>query len=148
MAIMGASGAGKSTLLNALTFRNTGGLQVEGSRFVNGNPVSPNGLTAVSAYIMQDDLFIGTLTPREHLEFMARVRMDRSVPKHRRKERVDAVIQELGLMKCQNTLIGVPGRIKVLQKKLAPGKFLTNCLGDRRVSPAASPSVSPSPRRC
>ncbi len=64
VAIMGASGAGKSTLLNALTFRATGGLEVAGSRYVNGNAVSPNGLTAVSAYIMQDDLFIGTLTPR------------------------------------------------------------------------------------
>ena len=33
LAIMGASGAGKSTLLNALTFRNLGGLAVQGNAF-------------------------------------------------------------------------------------------------------------------
>ena len=69
MAIMGASGAGKSTLLNALTYRNLKGLNVQGSRYVNGVPVSPTALTAVSAYIQQDDVFIGTLTPKEHLTF-------------------------------------------------------------------------------
>ena len=74
--------------------------------------VNREALTAVSAYIQQDDLFIGTLTPREHLEFMARVRMDKSIPEAVRKERVEAVIRELGLTKCQKTLIGVPGRVK------------------------------------
>ena len=34
--------------------------------------VSPNSLTAVSAYVQQDDLFIGTLTVREHLNFQVR----------------------------------------------------------------------------
>lgn len=61
---MGASGAGKSTLLNALQFRSGSGLDISGTRYVNGTKVTPNALTAVSAYIMQDDLFIGTLTPR------------------------------------------------------------------------------------
>ena len=70
---MGASGAGKSTLLNALTFRNLGGLAVQGIRFANGVPVSPNSLTSVSAYVQQDDMFIGTLTVREHLNFQVRV---------------------------------------------------------------------------
>lgn len=70
LAIMGASGAGKSTLLNALTFRNLTGLSVKsGARYANGVPITPNSLTAVSAYVQQDDLFIGTLTVREHLNF-------------------------------------------------------------------------------
>ena len=43
--------------------------QVSGKRYVNGVAVTPNSLTSVSAYIQQDDLFIGTLTVREHLEF-------------------------------------------------------------------------------
>ena len=54
LAIMGASGAGKSTLLNALTFRNLTGLRVKtGDRYANGVAVSPNTLTAVSAYVQQ-----------------------------------------------------------------------------------------------
>merc|ERR1712226_1090010 len=66
LAIMGASGAGKSTLLNALTFRNLSALTVvSGARYANGNPVNPNSLTSVSAYIQQDDLFIGSLTVKE-----------------------------------------------------------------------------------
>lgn len=132
LAIMGASGAGKSTLLNTLTFRNLAGLKVQsGSRYANGVPVSPNSLTAVSAYVQQDDLFIGTLTVKEHLVFQACVRMDRDIPYAKRMERVDAVLQELGLTKCQNTLIGVQGRVKGISggemKRLAfASEVLTN----------------------
>ena len=38
--------------------------------------------------------------------------MEKEVTKARRLERVDEVILELGLRKCQNTIIGHPGRIK------------------------------------
>jgi len=113
LAIMGASGAGKSTLLNALTFRNLSGLTVKsGARCANGVTVTPNSLTSVSAYVQQDDLFIGTLTVREHLNFQAAVRMDRHVPHEERMQRVEEVMRELGLKKCEKTLIGVQGRIK------------------------------------
>ena len=93
--------------------------------------VSPNSLTALSAYIQQEDLFIGTLTPREHLEFQALVRLDREIPQKKRMERVDQVIVELGLSKCAKTVIGVPGRIKGIsggeKKRLAfASEILTN----------------------
>ncbi|XP_059079534.1 protein white-like [Tigriopus californicus] len=131
VAIMGASGAGKSTLLNALTFRNLSGLTLTGTRYANGVPISPNSLTSVSAYIQQDDLFIGTLTPREHLEFQALVRMDREIPYKARMARVDNVLHELGLTKCAKTVIGIPGRIKGISggemKRLAfASEVLTN----------------------
>lgn len=42
----------------------------------------------------------------------ALLRMEKEVPNQRRLERVDEVILELGLRKCQNTIIGQPGRIK------------------------------------
>ena len=66
---MGASGAGKTTLLNALTFRSLPNIQVSGRRAVNGIPVNCSVLASLSAYVQQDDLFIGTLTVREHLIF-------------------------------------------------------------------------------
>lgn len=69
MALMGSSGAGKTTLLNSLTFRAPESLAVTGYRAINGVPVTANGLAALSAYVQQDDLFIGTLTVREHLIF-------------------------------------------------------------------------------
>ena len=103
VAIMGASGAGKTTLLNVLNHRNTSGLKISGQRCLNGVRVGPDTLTSMSAYIQQDDLFIGTLTVREHLTFQARVRMDADIPYKVRMNRVDEVIQELGLTKCENT---------------------------------------------
>ena len=74
LAIMGASGAGKSTMLNALTFRNLSGLDVQGEIKANGVPITPTMVTSLSAYIQQDDMFIGILTVREQLEFQAKLR--------------------------------------------------------------------------
>jgi len=62
------SGSGKTTLLNVLTYRNRGNLLVNGDVRVNGGRVG-SGMTSLSAYIQQDDLFVGTLTVREHLWF-------------------------------------------------------------------------------
>ena len=69
LAIMGASGAGKTTLLNVLTHRNNGKMRITGDLFVNGERVQPDALTSRSAYVQQDDMFIGTLTVREQLVF-------------------------------------------------------------------------------
>lgn len=99
LALMGASGAGKTTLLNVLTFRNTGKLRVSGERCLNGVPVSPDMLTAASAYIQQEDLFIGSLTVREHLIFQALVRMQRNLTYKQRIARVENVIQEVNMLK-------------------------------------------------
>nr|QEO19116.1 white [Limnogonus franciscanus] len=112
LAIMGSSGAGKTTLLNTLMFRSGAGVEVSGYRALNGVPVDRNTLAALSAYVQQDDLFIGTLTVREHLIFQALVRMDRHIPYETRMCRVEEVISELTLTKCQNTIIGVPGKLK------------------------------------
>jgi len=130
LAIMGASGAGKSTLLNTLLFRNMQGLQVTGSRIADKSLVTPTSLTAVSGYVQQDDLFIPSLTVREHLIFQARVRMDSDIPMEQRMVRVEEVIQELGLGKSADTLIGAE-RMKGIsggeRKRLSfASEFLTN----------------------
>ncbi|XP_050431841.1 protein white [Adelges cooleyi] len=114
LALMGSSGAGKTTLLNSLTFRGDRNVEEMGTRAINGMPVNANTLAAVSAYVQQHDLFIGTLTVREHLTFQALVRMDRHIPYEKRMARVEEVIQELSLKKCEDTIIGVAGKIKGL----------------------------------
>ncbi|XP_076756289.1 protein white isoform X2 [Xylocopa sonorina] len=111
---MGSSGAGKTTLLNALTFRSSRGVTVSGVMAANGRRLSSTMLTSRTAYVQQDDLFVGTLTVREHLVFQAMVRMDRGIPMDQRIDRVQQVINELALTKCKNTVIGQPGRIKGL----------------------------------
>lgn len=114
LVIMGSSGAGKTTLLNALTFRSGRGVTVSGIMAANGQRVSSKLLTSRTAYVQQDDLFVGTLTVKEHLLFQAMVRMDRRIPFGQRLERVNKVINELALTKCRNTIIGQPGRTKGL----------------------------------
>ncbi|XP_037932440.1 protein white-like [Teleopsis dalmanni] len=133
LAIMGSSGAGKTTLLNSLAFRSSQGVQISTSamRMLNGHLVDAKEMQTRCAYVQQDDLFIGSLTAREHLIFHAMVRMPGTLTYRQKVERVDQVIQDLSLGKCQNTIIGVPGRVKGLsggeRKRLA---FASEALTD------------------
>lgn len=113
MAIMGSSGAGKSTLLNALTWRNRQNLKIEGEIKVNGLKLEDK-ITNVSAYVQQDDLFVGAMTVKEHLIFNARLRMDPAVSDSDRFKRVDEVMDQMGLRKCESTGIGTPGKTKTI----------------------------------
>lgn len=54
--------------MNVLAHRNIGQVQVTGAVEVNGHPIGID-INALSAYIQQEDLFIGSLTVREHLIF-------------------------------------------------------------------------------
>ena len=57
-------------MLNVLTFRNGGNLLITGSVKVNGKQIdNPTDLSAMSAYVEQEDDFIGTLKVKEHLTF-------------------------------------------------------------------------------
>ena len=131
---MGASGSGKTTLLNALNMRNQEKLTIRGEIRVNGTLIQTSeDISSVSAYVQQDDLFIGHLTVKEHLIFQAMLRMDRSKTNEERLERVKQVIFEvinfylnniifklilnklmhllkLNLSKCQDNIIGIYGR--------------------------------------
>jgi len=112
LAIMGASGAGKTTLLNTFASRNSSSLEVSGDILVNGVRLSKKSLTRYSAYVQQEDLFVGSMTVKEVLIFHASLRMDRSISKEQRLLRVQEVMKELGLTGVMDTLVGVPGRIK------------------------------------
>lgn len=57
--------------------------------------------------------------------------MDRGIPNSERQQRIEEVMRELGLKKCENTLIGIQGRIKGISggemKRLAfASEVLTN----------------------
>ena len=62
--------------------------------------------------MQQDDLFVDTLTVLEQLQFHAALKMDK-VDKDTKRARIDAVMQEYGLKRCKNTIIGKPGHVKV-----------------------------------
>lgn len=106
VAIMGASGAGKTSLMNVLTFRNIRSLAVSGDIKINDRVVNRDQMNDISAYLQQDDLFLGTLTVREHLLFKASLQMD--VDQRTRERRVEQVLLELGLSKCADSIIDRP----------------------------------------
>ena len=54
--------------MNVLAHRNIGQMEVRGTVEVNDRPIG-QGINAMSAYAQQDDLFVGSLTVREHLTF-------------------------------------------------------------------------------
>ncbi|XP_042225060.1 protein scarlet-like [Homarus americanus] len=130
VALMGASGAGKSTLMNALAHRTPGEVVIDGDILVNGHRAN-SSMNALSGYVHQDDIFIGSLTVKEHLTFMARLRMDVRTSASERRMRIQELVKELGLTKVQDSRIGTPGLDKSLsggeRKRLA---FATEILTD------------------
>ena len=46
---------------------------------INGASVDSNKMSILSCYIQQDDLFFGTLTVREHLEFHVIFSVDQDI---------------------------------------------------------------------
>ncbi|CAF1073260.1 unnamed protein product [Adineta steineri] len=113
VAIMGASGAGKTTLLNILTNRRPGTLKIEGEVRVNGTNMGRN-INRVSGYVQQEELFIPSMTTREHLHFHAMLRLNHDISKDQRIARIDEMLDLFNLNKVENTVIGQPGLIKGL----------------------------------
>ncbi|CAM4904796.1 unnamed protein product [Rotaria socialis] len=113
VAIMGASGAGKTTLMNVLAHRRPGSLKVSGEVRVNGTKMGRH-INRVAGYVQQEELFVPSMTTREHLHFHAMLRLNRDITKEQRLNRVEELLNFLNLKKTENTLIGEPGRIKGL----------------------------------
>lgn len=108
LAILGPSGSGKSSLLNLLAGRITANpnAHVTGSVLVNGQPRDYSTFKKIAAYVLQDDDMFGELTVREQIKYAAMLRLPSSISQERKMLRVDNVIQELGLAKVADTLIG------------------------------------------
>lgn len=108
MAVLGASGSGKSTLIDALANRIAKG-SLKGTINLNGSPLESWLLKTISAYVMQDDLLFPMLTVEETLMFSAEFRLPRSLSKSKKKARVQALIDQLGLRNAAKTVIGDEG---------------------------------------
>ncbi|XP_012857705.1 PREDICTED: ABC transporter G family member 15 [Erythranthe guttata] len=60
----------------------------------------------VVAYVTQEDIFLGTLTVRETINYSAFLRLPSSTSKHEINETVESTITEMGLEECADHLIG------------------------------------------
>ncbi|KAK7310284.1 hypothetical protein RJT34_07697 [Clitoria ternatea] len=108
MAVLGASGSGKSTLIDALANRIAKG-RLKGTVALNGEALESRLLKVISAYVMQDDLLFPMLTVEETLMFAAEFRLPRTLSKSKKKARVQALIDQLGLRNAAKTVIGDEG---------------------------------------
>ena len=103
-AIIGGSGSGKTTMLNTMAERMTSG------RLTFGGTTTFNGMKGVnsirSAYVMQQDILLPTLTVRETLRYSADLRLPPPTTEEERRKVVEEVILELGLKECADTRIG------------------------------------------
>ncbi|GMI79403.1 Jasmonate Transporter1, ATP-binding cassette G16 [Hibiscus trionum] len=108
MAVLGASGSGKSTLIDALADRIAKG-SLKGKITLNGEALESRMLKVISAYVMQDDMLYPMLTVEETLMFAAEFRLPRTLSKSKKKLRVQALIDQLGLRNAAKTVIGDEG---------------------------------------
>ncbi|KAL9256350.1 ABC transporter G family member 22-like protein [Drosera capensis] len=104
LALMGPSGSGKTTLLNVLGGRlnhpTPGGLIT-----YNDLPYS-KFLKSRIGFVTQDDILFQHLTVRETLTYAAYLRLPKALTKKEKEKRALDVISELGLQRCQDTIIG------------------------------------------
>ncbi|KAJ3106042.1 ATP-binding cassette sub- G member 1 [Phlyctochytrium bullatum] len=117
-AIMGASGAGKTSFLNVIgkvaviflsDLPKAGEAklgEVSGDILVNGEAVNGSEMKRISGFVFQDDVILATMTVREAIMMSAILRLPQEIPMKEKEERVDAIIRDMGLNKCADTIIG------------------------------------------
>ncbi|KAG4397154.1 hypothetical protein JHK82_027362 [Glycine max] len=104
LALMGPSGSGKTTLLNLLGGRLSHPIS-GGSITYNDQPYS-KFLKSRIGFVTQDDVLFPHLTVKETLTYAARLRLPKAYTKEQKEKRALDVIYELGLERCQDTMIG------------------------------------------
>ncbi len=150
-AIMGPSGSGKTTLLNSLACRLDKGTKMMGELRLNGKKYTLHDLKMNAGYgaariaqrgsrarhagvchvltrlrcfaVMQDDLLNGNLTVLETLKYTAELRLPRSVTAEDRNERIRLVMEQMGLTKVQDVIVGSP-----LKKGVSGGERKRLCV--------------------
>ncbi|XP_043694384.1 ABC transporter G family member 9 [Telopea speciosissima] len=105
LAMLGPSGSGKTTLLTALGGRLGGHLG--GTITYNGQPFS-NPMKRNTGFVTQDDVLYPHLTVIETLVFTALLRLPNSLTREEKIMHAEAVITQLGLSRCKNSIIGGP----------------------------------------
>ncbi|KAL3645490.1 ABC transporter G member 9 [Castilleja foliolosa] len=106
LAMLGPSGSGKTTLLTALGGR-LGGGHLSGTITYNNKPFS-NAIKRNTGFVTQDDVLYPHLTVQETLVYTALLRLPRTLAKDQKVQHAEAVIDQLGLSRCKDSIIGGP----------------------------------------
>lgn len=105
LAVAGPSGAGKSTLLRFVSGRLRNSRSESGSVSFNDRVMSPTQLRKLCGYVTQDDNLLPLLTVEETLLFTSKFLL-RGCNSEERRERVDSLMQELGLTSVAKSYVG------------------------------------------
>lgn len=107
--LMGPSGAGKSTLLNVM---NGYSRPSDGFVLFNGRDLYAHyaEFAGILGYVPQDDIIHRELTVRQALYYTARLRLPSDCSENDVTERIDRVMEQLGLQPAADVLIGSPER--------------------------------------
>mmetsp|Transcript_31992 Transcript_31992/g.44608 ORF Transcript_31992/g.44608 Transcript_31992/m.44608 type:complete len:659 (+) Transcript_31992:118-2094(+) len=102
LSIMGPSGSGKTTLLNSLAGRSK---LAGGTIYLNGK-TQIRAMRRYIAYVLQDEVFFGTMTVKQILYFAARIRLPESMSENQKLNRADKIMKLLGIEKCADSIVG------------------------------------------
>lgn len=127
-AILGSSGAGKTSLLNILACRvkSSSKVTLRGQLLANGLEYSYDQFSQFASYVMQNDILMETMTPRESLTFVANLKYSDPVIQ---ASRVQETLKCMKLEKCANTFIG-----GVTMKGISGGERKRTSIGFELVS--------------
>ena len=124
LAVIGPSGAGKTTLFNVLARRAATTIEYTGELLLNNRHYQSTTLRSCSGFVWQvslrpmaycinddpffqkDALYQTHLTPREVLNFSARLKLPSPLSAEERIRRVDSLLHAFDLKKCADTYIG------------------------------------------
>ncbi|KDR81917.1 hypothetical protein GALMADRAFT_240228 [Galerina marginata CBS 339.88] len=104
MAILGPSGAGKTTLVEILAGKSKSGL-VSGRFNVIPENINSDRSPRIG-FVPQQDILPATLTVFEALLFAARLRLPENVTDKEKQERVEVLLEKLGISAIKNARIG------------------------------------------
>ncbi|KAK6946754.1 ABC-2 type transporter [Dillenia turbinata] len=103
LAMLGPSGSGKTTLLTALGGRLGG--RLTGTITYNGKLYN-NQMKRNTGFVTQDDILYPHLTVTETLVYTALLRLPNSLSRQDKVNHAEAMIIQLGLTNCRNSIVG------------------------------------------
>ena len=103
-AILGPTGSGKTTLMDVLAARKDKRL-LEGRILINGQPI-PKYFRCMTGYVTQNVYLLDVVTVRESIYYSANLRLPSSITVKEKRDRVQNVINNLGLTRVSESRIG------------------------------------------
>ncbi|KAJ8308059.1 hypothetical protein KUTeg_012933 [Tegillarca granosa] len=103
-ALLGNSGSGKTSLLDIIACRTSG--KLTGKVYYQNQEMTSTLFQSISAYVIQADRLLATLSVRETLTYAAYLRLPGRSSKQEIKDQVQRVIIDMGLRQVSDSRIG------------------------------------------